>query len=156
MFGLTNRGGRVLTLLPIFFILLMAGASALNATDVNAYTTPADGVKLPLFLLMLGLAFAFIFLGAFSNSPLLATAGLVALLFASFIVLEGLVMVPSGQVNYSYDNYTLPDGNETSFISGEEKVYDLWDDGNNAFIGWVMVIVTIILMFSLVAGLQDD
>lgn len=161
-----------MALLVLFFLLsftpLVLGA------NVTGYETPADGVKLNLYLLILGLAFGFIFLGGFTGSPLLATAGLVALLFASFIMLEGQVLIPSGD-NYKVygNNFSLNNGSptyhwdygdpptynpsdKTALLFHEREEFEAWDDNNSAFLGFVMIIVTIILMFSLVAGLSDD
>jgi hypothetical protein len=161
--GSTKRGALRFAL-TFFFILIFSLQNVLGAT-VDGYTN-AD-VKLPLYLLMMGLSFAFLFLGMGMNNPLLASVGLLLMFFGGMLMMNGHVLIPTGETIYKYgDNYNgyhydgynesaPPQLNDLNLFHTYEE-YEAWDDGNNAFLGWAIVIISAVLMFTMVAGFNDD
>lgn len=155
---------RSLFLFIFFFLVLVSSVSA---------ATPVDGIDysfdlpFPLFLILLVMGVVLLIAGIVIQNPILGAISLVILLILSFFIMEGNVLIPTGETSYVYgnnftgyhwDDYnasTAPDqANKEAFLFHEEKEYDNWDNANSSFIGFFMIIGVVVLFFT--AFWRDD
>jgi hypothetical protein len=158
----TTRKGFFKPFLNFIFLLLVItpAVSAAPVVDFNILD-----VSFSLFLLLLFLSLAFLALGVFGGSPALATSGAAVLLLVGFLMLNGNVHLPSGETElvygdvYNEDFYVNHNGTDKEGelnVMRERKVFNAWNDGNNAFIGWMVVIISTVLMFSIFDVAKGD
>jgi hypothetical protein len=90
------------------------------------------------------------------------------LVLMGFLVMNGSVLMPVGVnetyqygnnftgYHWDYDTGTAPDGPQVDaylFHVSEELVYEAWSDGNNVFIGFLIVVMSLVLMITVPSGL---
>lgn len=95
--------------------------------------------SMTVFFVLVGFGFLFAFLGVASESSLVAILGFIILIIASFLMLNGNVMVPSG--------YTE---NVTGDVTVVTRDYVAWDDGNNELVGFLMLFALTALAFTFI------
>lgn len=131
-----------------FFTSLLAVLFLFSFPFVSAVTpVSSDAIKLPVFLVIAGICLFLVLVGLGANIPFFSIVGFFLIFVMGFVIQAGNLYLPSGEVEYSYDNFTLPDGNVSTLISGEFSIYEAWNFGNYHFIGWFVMIVGLFASF---------
>lgn len=135
-----------------FIVLILFFSFPLVSADVGNLET--GEVHLPVFLIIGSFA-VLLFLGGltFDDSGLMLIASMVLFFILGFIIQQGNLYLPTGEIDYSYgdnyDNYHYDDYNGTLNPSMTDlnlfhtiKEYDAWDGNNNQLVGWLIMIVS--------------